>query len=153
MSGYSLLTHKKGDCGGQISIDVTQSLKLLAPAFRMGVEGCTNLTLDFKVEADGKINPQWICAKCSQNLSKQDLEKDAYSTCQVCGNEHSAHNLAIHPLISSICNECCDDIKKYLVTGKTSSDSVVEYVQGYNITLKNFKPRPMVEVLLLPITI
>jgi len=151
--GQTFLTHVLNNCGGAIAIDPSKVIKLVAPSFRVGMNGLHGLTLDARIADGGKCIPEFQCIKCGEMVDKSHIKEEASAICQVCGKTKPIGELYVHKDVPSICESCCTEIKESVKTGKYNLVRIREYIENFGVTQRNFKVAPMIEVLYSPITI
>jgi len=132
LTAGTFLMHSKKDCSGPVVIDTSSIAKLIAPSFSIGPEGFSNIVLDLQLEGDGILNPEYECTRCGEHVDKESFGTDISAICQICGNAKPAEHLFTHNYVPCICEECVNEVKDYIKTGKTNSDQVKLYTEMFS---------------------
>lgn len=122
-------------CGGSLVIDLSRSLKLIAPSFSLTPDGVRNLVIDLRREK-GEIAPSYYCTSCSAVYDEKTI-KDCVTTCRMCQEEKPISSMFVTSYVSPICDECVEG-------AKSGTNSKIADVFS---TPKNFRTHPLIAVL------
>lgn len=148
----TFLTHKKPGCRGNIALDTTPAVKLIAPSFSITIGGITSLVLDTQVNPHGFASMTFSCLNCGDTIPKEHFHDQLIASCQICGYDKPVGELSVHSIISTVCDDCLESIKLCIKGDTKVSDIIKEYVGAYSLK-SNLKVEPLSKVLSLPINI
>ena len=151
MSGKTFLTHR--ECGGQVVIDPSNTIKLIIPSFRINRSGLDGMVFDTSVEGDGKFIPEYKCMKCRASLSSNDLNDGVVAVCQICAKPNLVKDLSVHAEVTSICEKCSDEIKSAMKGDTSPSERVKSYIVSFGMNKRNFVLLKLSDVLYSPVSI
>lgn len=130
--GMSLLSHV--GCGGSVVVDLSNSVKLVAPAFQLAEKSVSGLMIDTQVTTkNGRITPQWACLQCGKVIPPEKYETEIESVCIVCSRTKPLGELVRHRHLNCVCRKCVNEmisLNKGKVTASELPRRLVEFASA-----------------------
>lgn len=135
-----MLYHR--DCGGQISIDITNIITWKSPSVSLQPEGIKIGVTEFRSTTElDTSRATFCCEKCDErNLPMEKMEEFADMECPICGEKTPINQLMISRTGLSLCPSCLKIAKGEKSTKKERILKVLKYfnLEGTGLTFKPF---------------
>lgn len=105
MSNRTAFSHSK--CDGDIVLDLSPEVKLIAPAFSITPDGIQSVVIDVRDQSSGVVAPHWSCIKCNRDVDVTELS----CKCSVCGEKRTVQEMKTSTRVTFICETCIKRLK------------------------------------------
>jgi len=106
-----MLRHK--DCGGNVIISASDTIKLVSPGYKISVRGITPGALEITSVGAGKCG--FLCTKCGEAF-KESIE-NIEGMCFACDTYQDLDHIRVTNHLSLVCQGCLD-----VLSGKAETD-------------------------------
>lgn len=147
---YTLYHSKR--CSGHLCVDVSDMFIIRSPSLAFSPSGIRVGVLEITGKDSTSNDIKFICSKCSQTLSIQEIKEKSVCECSVCQTKHPVSEMWSANDAMFLCETC----KRYLTGEATENVSaqvrkVAEYIFYSSGPKSDRKFTPMSEVLSKPV--
>ena len=97
-------------CGGDVALDLTGFMKVVAPSFGLDMTGIKYITADV-VKLFKMGGHSYLCLACGAVFTKDNIEAGVSSDCKLCNKSSPVSNLVVTTSVAILCKDCLEIIK------------------------------------------
>lgn len=144
-----MLYHR--NCGGQISVDITNIILWKSPSISIQPEGIKIGVTEIRSTSElDTSRATFCCEKCEEkNLPLSELEKFADTECPICGEKTPITEFMISKSGLGLCSSCLKVAKGEKTTKKTRILNTLKFfnLEGARLTFQPFSEMVMKRII------